>query len=66
LYLKCCEYLGANNLQDLYKIDLSITSIHKMRQVIQNKEGRFKPNDKVQAIRHKRASEIKEYMKKIG
>jgi hypothetical protein len=43
-------------------MDLSIISVHKMRQVIQNKEGRFKPSEEVRLARHKRASEVKDYM----
>jgi hypothetical protein len=64
--LKCCEHIGVKTVKDLYTMDLSIISVHKLRQMIQNKEGRFKPDEKVQKARHKRASEIKEYMKKIG
>jgi len=62
LYLKCCEELGAKDLKDLHIMDLSIISVHKMRQVIQNKEGRFKADVNVQMARHRRASDIKDYM----
>jgi hypothetical protein len=50
----------------MQKMDLSIISVHKLRQMIQNKEGKFKADDKVQKARHKRASEVREYMKRVG
>lgn len=66
LYVKCLEHLGAITLKDMQKMDLSIISVHKLRQMIQNKEGKFKADDKVQKARHKRASEVREYMKRVG
>jgi hypothetical protein len=43
-------------------MDLSIISVHKMRQKIQNKEGRLRPSEEVRLARHKRNSEVRDYM----
>lgn len=65
LYLHCCEYLGAKTINDLKKLNLSIISVHKIRQVIQNKEGLYKPSEDVKEIREQRRIEIKDYMSRL-
>ena len=62
LYIKCCEIKGAKTLEDLKDINLNIISVHKLRQKIQNNEGKYLPSSKIQQIRDQRAIEIKEYM----
>ncbi|WP_127760739.1 hypothetical protein [Peribacillus asahii] len=66
LYLEACKYLGAKSIEDLVKLNLSIISIHKMRQVIQNKEGLFKPSEETEKARSRRRVAIKEYMSRLG
>jgi hypothetical protein len=43
LYLKCCEKLGATEADEMYSTGISIISVHKLRQVIQNKQNKLKP-----------------------
>ena len=62
LYIESCKYLGAKTLEDLEKIKLNIISVHKIRQVIQNKEGRFLPDENVKEERTRRRWEVKDYM----
>lgn len=62
LYIEACKYLGAKTLEDLEKIKLNIISVHKIRQVIQNKEGRFLPDENVKEERARRRWEVKDYM----
>lgn len=62
LYIRICEHLGARTLDDLSKLNVNIISVHKMRQVIQNKLGMWKPSDEVQEVRNKRNVEIREYL----
>lgn len=62
LYLESCKYLGAKSLEDLERIKLNIITVHKIRQVIQNKEGRFLPDKKVKEERNRRRWEVRDYM----
>lgn len=62
LYIEVCKHLGAESLEDLEKIKLNIISVHKTRQVIQNKEGKFLPDEKVKEERARRRWEVKDYM----
>lgn len=62
LYIEVCKYLGAKSLEDLEKIKLNIISVHKTRQVIQNKEGKFLPDENVTEERARRRWEVKDYM----
>ena len=64
LYLYCCKALGCESMLDMLDLELNIISIHKIRQVIQNKEGRFLPSNNVKSIREERELEIKKYMNK--
>ncbi|HHY29006.1 MAG TPA: hypothetical protein GX523_20110 [Desulfitobacterium dehalogenans] len=62
LYVQCCKELGATNLEDINKIGLSIVSIHKLRQVVQNKEHMYLPDTSVENGRKRRAKEIRDYI----
>jgi len=66
LYLECCKKLGAKTMDDLQKMNLSIITVHKLRQVIQNKDGLFRSEEKVRKHRVNRASKIKEYMIRLN
>lgn len=65
LYLECCRKLGAKSIDDIEKMNLSIITVHKMRQVIQNKDGLFKSDVEVRKQRANRATKIKDYMCKL-
>ena len=62
LYVKCCEEMGAKNLSDLPKMGISIISVHKMRQVIQNKEKKFLPMQSVVHGRKLRNGEVRSFL----
>jgi hypothetical protein len=62
LFIKCAQYKGAKTLSDLENIKLNLITIHKVRQVVQNKEGLFLPSEDVLEVRKERAKEVKEYM----
>lgn len=62
LYEKCCEKLGGVYLTDITKIGLNMISVHKIRQVIQNKENMYLPTENVSKKRRQRAIDIREYM----
>ena len=66
LYIKCCEYLGANTIDDLKKLNLNLISVHKTRQHVQNKLGMFRPSKEIQEHRAKRSVEIREYMSRLA
>ncbi|WP_243357262.1 hypothetical protein [Bacillus litorisediminis] len=66
LYTQCAKELGAETIEDLNNINLNIISVHKLRQVIQNKEGKWKASEKTQKVRNKRRIEIRDYMRKIA
>jgi hypothetical protein len=66
LYTQCCRELGAKTIDDLNRLNLSVVSVHKVRQIIQNKEGKWLPDEKVRENRNKRRWDIKEYMNKIA
>jgi hypothetical protein len=63
LYIKCCEILGAKTTTEMLELPISIISVHKIRQVIQNKEGLYLPDEKVKKIREERNVEARDYMK---
>ncbi|WP_416826100.1 hypothetical protein [Ectobacillus polymachus] len=65
LYFECCKKLGATIFDDLEKLNLNITSVHKLRQQIQNKMGLYKPSESVQKERNRRKINIKEYLGKL-
>jgi len=63
LYFKCCEVLGVNNIDKVKKLNLSIISIHKIRQHIQNKEKRFLPTEDIRKHRKRRSIHFRSYFK---
>lgn len=66
LFIQCCKELGATRLEDLDSIGLNIITIHKTRQVIQNKEGLYLPDGKVAVTRENRSQEIRDYMRQYA
>ena len=63
LYQECCKLLGAKTVDDISKIDLNMITVHKARQVVQNKEGLYLPSENVTKRRHTREKEIRDYMR---
>lgn len=63
LYIQCCKELGARTLDDLNNVGLNIITIHKTRQVIQNKEGKYKAGESIQQARQQRSIDVREYMR---
>lgn len=66
LYLECCKTLGATSMEDLQDLNLSIISVHKMRQFIQNKDKMYMPDDNAKEVRKKRSHEVRQYMRKTS
>ncbi|TVX85988.1 hypothetical protein [Paenibacillus agilis] len=66
LYLECCKVLGATDMTDLESLNLSIVSVHKMRQVIQNKDKQFMPDEEAIQVRKRRSREVRQYMRKTS
>lgn len=62
LFIQAAKLLGTYTLDDLNEIKLNLISVHKLRQMIQNKEGKFPATEDVKYIRNERAKEIKKYM----
>ncbi|MEM5009403.1 hypothetical protein WKH57_01650 [Niallia taxi] len=62
LYITSAKLRGAKTLDDLDKINLNLISVHKLRQKIQNKEGKYQADPEVKYIREERAKEIKKFM----
>lgn len=65
LYIEACKHMGAKTIEDMEKMNLSIISVHKIRQVIQNKEGLFLADEEVKTERSRRRWEVKDYMSRI-
>jgi hypothetical protein len=57
--------LGAKTTEHLKEIPINIISIHKARQIIQNKEGKYLPDENIQKVRKQRDKEFKAYLQKI-
>lgn len=66
LYLEACKYIGAKTIEDIERIGLNIISVHKIRQVIQNKEGLYLPDKEIRSERKRRSSDIREYMRNLN
>jgi hypothetical protein len=66
LYIKCCEVLGAKTIDDMKHISLSVVTVHKIRQIIQNKEGLYKPDPDVQEKRKQREQEMRQFIRKLA
>lgn len=64
LFIRICKELGAKTVDDISDMDVNLISVHKLRQVIQNKEGLFPPTDRVKKSRKSREVKIRNYMRK--
>lgn len=64
LYFTILQEMGADTLEEAKYMNVNLISIHKARQVIQNKEGLFPPTADIKIIRAKREQEIRDYMRK--
>jgi hypothetical protein len=62
LYLRCCEKKGCRSIDDIEDLNLSIISVHKTRQQIQNKFKQYLPDESTIKVRKTRQKEIREYM----
>jgi hypothetical protein len=62
LYVQCAKRLGAVTVDDIEKIGLSIISVHKVRQKIQNGDGLYLPTEDVKQARVERQLSFKEWM----
>jgi hypothetical protein len=62
LYIQCAKELGAKLIDDMGTIGLSIISVHKARQRIQNKDLLFLPDKEVVEARYERQLEFKDWM----
>lgn len=65
LYIYCCKELGAKTVDDLMKTNLNVISVHKLRQVIQNKEGLYLPDKEIADMRKDRETKIRDYMRSV-
>lgn len=65
LYIEACKKLGAKSLEDVEKLNLNIITVHKIRQVIQNKEGLYPPSESVKSNRNRRKVAIRDYMARL-
>jgi len=62
LYYYCCKKLGKNPSKQLKNDGLSIISVHKYRQLIQNKLGLYRPDDMIIKQRKIRENKMRELM----
>jgi hypothetical protein len=62
LYIQCAKELGAVYIDDMDKIGLSIVTLHKARQRIQNRDGLFPPTKEVAEVRAERQMDFTEWM----
>lgn len=59
LLCKICELMGIEKVKDLYDSNISIITIHKARQKIQNKLGMFNPDESVMSERRRISNRLK-------
>jgi hypothetical protein len=62
LYIQCAKELGAKTVDDLLEIGLSIITLHKCRQRIQNRDGLFLPTEDVKQARVERQLSFRDWM----
>jgi hypothetical protein len=62
LYIQCAKLLGAKTIDDLLAIKLNLISVHKARQVIQNKLGLYSPTEEVKQARVERQLSFRDWM----
>jgi hypothetical protein len=65
LYIQCAKELGAKTLDDLMEIKLNLITVHKARQVIQNKMTLFLPDKEVAEARFERQLEFRDWMVEV-
>ena len=63
LYFTILQEMGAHTLEEAKSLNVNLISIHKIRQVIQNKEGLYPPARDIKNVRNHRADEIRDYMR---
>lgn len=59
LYLRSIKMLGVKKLEDAERCDLSVISVHKTRQRIQNVDGEFLPPDNVIEARNEKSEQMR-------
>ena len=64
LLCQICDTLGIAKISELRKSGISIISVHKTRQYIQNRDLLFRPTKEVLEFREERAEVIKDMMGK--
>lgn len=62
LYIQCAKELGARLIDDMDHIGLSLVTLHKCRQRIQNKDLLFLPDKEVTEARYERQLEFRDWM----
>jgi hypothetical protein len=65
LYIQCAKELGARLIDDMDTIGLSIVTLHKCRQRIQNKDFMYPPTKEVAEARYERQLEFKDWMVEV-
>lgn len=62
LYFKCLRLLGINTLEEAEELRFNIVTVHKLRQIIQNKQGKYRPSEDIFNLRCERCIEVKNYI----
>ena len=65
LYIQCAKELGAETIDDLMEIKLNLITLHKTRQVIQNKHLMFLPTKEVAEERSERQLTFRDWMVEV-
>lgn len=63
LYFKCLRVLGVKSIKDAEDLNLNIISVHKTRQIVQNKMGLYAPSKDIKAERVERAEDARDFMR---
>jgi hypothetical protein len=58
LYLQCCKSLGAKELNDIEVIGLNFESVRRVRQKIQNEDGKYIPSPQTSIMRKVKQKKI--------
>ena len=66
LYVQCARCLGAEELDDLIKLEFNPESVIRVRRHIQNDEKLYPPSLEVKIERLKRQVEAREYFRKLN
>lgn len=62
LFCQCYRELGIHTLDEIEASGINIHHVDRLRRVIQNKEGRFLPDEEVLRARKVREKEVRAYM----